>query len=360
MEDIIIIIPSYKPDKEIMMEFIKEVKEKFKRIIVIDDGSGKEYKEFFKQIESQGITLLRHYENLGKGRAIKTAFNYILNEYEDIIGVVTADCDGQHHIEDVIKCANKLKETPNKLIIGSRDFNESHVPLRSRFGNKMTIAILGAFVGLKVTDTQSGLRGYGKDIMKKFLTVAGERYEYETNMLIKCKERDIEIEEVPISTIYIKDNSLSHFNPIKDSIIIYKMFIKYIIASLSSFILDILIFWILIKIFPQFKIGIITEIVVVTIIARILSSAYNFFVNAKMVFKNANRKSIIRYCILVVLQMLISAFTVSEIYLFIHISSTVIKVLVDAVIFIINFIIQREWVFKNDKQIKKVNDKNND
>ncbi len=349
MENIILIIPSYKPNRQIMMEFMEDVKEEFRNIIVVDDGSGKEYADFFQEIEKKGITLLKHNVNLGKGRAIKTAFNYALNEYEHMIGVVTADCDGQHHIEDIIKCANKLKENPNKLVIGSRDFNESQVPLRSRFGNKMTIAILGAFVGLKVTDTQSGLRGYGKDIMKKFLNVAGERYEYETNMLIKCKESNIEIKEVPISTIYIEDNSLSHFNPIKDSIIIYKMFIKYIIASLSSFILDILIFWMLIKIFPQFKVGIITEIVVVTIIARILSSTYNFFINAKMVFKNANRTSIIKYFILVVLQMLISAFTVSEIFLFTHISSTVIKVIVDAVIFIINFIIQREWVFKNDK-----------
>lgn len=347
MEDIVVAIPSYKPDKEIMMGFIKEVKEKFKNIIVVDDGSGKEYNQFFKEIEKEGIKLLKHYENLGKGRAIKTAFNYALNNYEEMVGVVTADCDGQHHIEDIIKCANKLRENPNKLVIGSRDFNESQVPLRSKFGNKMTIAILGAFVGLKVSDTQSGLRAYGIETMKRFLNVAGERYEYETNMLIDCKESNIEIAEVPISTIYIRNNSLSHFNPIKDSIIIYKIFIKYIIASLSSFILDILLFSLLIKIFPQFKVGIITEIVVVTIIARVLSSIYNFFVNAKMVFKNANRKSIFKYFILVILQMFISAFVVSELFLLMRISATVIKVIIDAIIFIVNFVIQREWVFKN-------------
>lgn len=347
MENVILIIPSYNPDREIMMEFMKEVKEKFRNIIVVDDGSGKEYADFFQEIEKKGIILLKHHVNLGKGRAIKTAFNYALNNYEEMVGVVTADCDGQHHIEDIIKCANKLRENPNKLVIGSRDFNESQVPLRSKFGNKMTIAILGAFVGLRVSDTQSGLRAYGIETMKRFLNIAGERYEYETNTLIDCKESNIQIEEVPISTIYIKNNSLSHFNPIKDSIIIYKIFIKYIIASLSSFILDILLFSLLIKIFPQFKVGIVTEIVVVTIIARVLSSTYNFFVNAKIVFKHANKKSIVRYFILVVSQMFISAFVVSELFLLMRISATVIKVLVDAVIFVINFIIQREWVFKN-------------
>lgn len=171
MEDILIIIPSYKPDRKIMMEFIKKVKEKFKNIIVVNDGSGKEFDEFFLQIEEQGIILLQHKENLGKGRAIKTGFNYVLNNYKDVLGVVTADCDGQHHIEDIIKCANKLKEYPEKLIIGCRNFDESHVPPRSRFGNKMTIFVFMTFVGIKISDTQSGLRGFGRKTISRFLDV---------------------------------------------------------------------------------------------------------------------------------------------------------------------------------------------
>ena len=79
MGDIIIIIPSYKPEKEIMMKFIKEVKQQFKNVVVVNDGSGKEYDEFFTEIEKQDVVLLKHSINLGKGRAIKTAFNYVLN-----------------------------------------------------------------------------------------------------------------------------------------------------------------------------------------------------------------------------------------------------------------------------------------
>ena len=232
MDDIVIIIPSYKPEREIMMEFIGKVKSNFKNIVVVDDGSGKEYRDFFDNLQNEGIVVLRHYINFGKGRGIKTAFNYVLNNYPDILGVVTADCDGQHYIEDIIKCAEKLKENPEKLVIGYRNFDEKQVPFRSRFGNKITRAVFNTFVGIKITDTQSGLRAFGKNTMETFLRTAGERYEYETNMLIDCKEKDIEIAEVPISTVYIKNNSGSHFNPIKDSIIIYKLFAKYIISSL--------------------------------------------------------------------------------------------------------------------------------
>lgn len=348
MDDIVIIIPSYKPDKEIMLEFVQKVKENFKDIVVVDDGSGEDYKDFYNQLKDTGITVLKHHINFGKGRGIKTAFNYVLNNYPNVIGAVTADCDGQHYIEDIIKCANKLKEAPEKLVIGYRDFDENQVPFRSRFGNKITRGIFSTFVGIKITDTQSGLRAFGKNTMKKFLETVGERYEYETNMLIDCKEKSIEIAEVPISTVYIRNNSLSHFNPLKDSIRIYKLFAKYIISSLSSFILDIILFALFISILPENDFYGISRIVLATIIARIISSLYNFGINSKIVFKNQNKNSIIKYFVLVIVQMFISAFSVSALFELLHINSTLIKVVVDTIIFIVNFVIQREWVFKKN------------
>lgn len=346
MDDIVIIIPAYKPDEKIMLEFIEKVKKHFRNIVVVNDGSGEKYDEFFGKIQEQGIPVLNHYVNLGKGRAIKTAFNYVLNNYKNITGVVTADCDGQHYIEDIIKCANKLKEEPSKLIIGARNFDEKQVPFKSRFGNKMTRGIFGTFVGIKITDTQSGLRAFGKQTMLKFLGTAGERYEYETNMLIECKEKQIEIEEIPISTVYIRNNSLSHFDAIKDSFRIYKLFIKYIISALSSFLLDILLYAFIVNLLPEINLGAITEIVIASIIARIISSIYNFSVNSKVVFKSSNKKSLTKYFILVILQMFISAFSVSAIFKVLQINSTLIKIVVDTIIFVINFVIQREWVFK--------------
>ena len=182
--------------------------------------------------------------------------------------------------------------------------------------------------------------------MLKFLGTAGERYEYETNMLIECKEKQIEIEEIPISTVYIRNNSLSHFDAIKDSFRIYKLFIKYIISALSSFLLDILLYAFIVNLLPEINLGAITEIVIASIIARIISSIYNFSVNSKVVFKSSNKKSLTKYFILVILQMFISAFSVSAIFKVLQINSTLIKIVVDTIIFVINFVIQREWVFK--------------
>lgn len=346
MKEIAIIIPAYKPHEKIMTDFLSELTKKFTKIVIVDDGSGEEYRSFFENLKKKGFTVLRHNVNLGKGRALKTAFNYCLNEYDDIVGTVTADCDGQHSVKDIINCAKKLKDEPSKLVIGARNFNEDQVPFKSRYGNKITRSVLALFVGIKITDTQTGLRAFGINTMKEFLNTKGERYEYETNMLIECKEKDIQIAEVPISTIYINNNELSHFNPIKDSIMIYKLFVKYIVSALSSFLVDILLFALLVHLLPDIHTGVITSIVVATVIARVISSLYNYGVNSKLVFKNKGASSIVKYYVLVLAQMFVSAFVVSELFKLTNMNSTFIKVLVDLIIFVINFFIQREWVFK--------------
>ena len=188
--------------------------------------------------------------------------------------------------------------------------------------------------------------------MKIFLSTNGERYEYETNMLIECKDKEIEISEVPIQTVYIRNNSLSHFDALKDSWKIYKLFFKYMISSASSFYIDIILFSNFLKILPNIQLakGIITAEVIATIIARIISSIFNFTINSKVVYKNSSKETLLKYFILVIIQMLISAFSVSELVKIFMINSTVIKTIiktiVDIIIFIINFIIQREFIFK--------------
>lgn len=341
MEDIVILIPAYEPNQKIMKEFILKLNKKFKKIVIVDDGSGEKYKEFFKSFEHEEIPVLTHIVNMGKGRAIKTGFEYILKNYPNTLGAVTADCDGQHTVEDIEKCVYALRENKNDLVVGCRNFDEPQVPFKSRYGNKITRNIFKIFIGISITDTQTGLRAFGTDLMRKFLNTAGDRFEYETNMLIDCKTYDIKITEVPIETVYIENNAGTHFNPIKDSLRIYKLFFKYILAAVSSFIIDIVLYAILVHL-----ININEKILVSTVIARILSSSYNFFMNSKVVFKKQSKSSIIKYVTLVIVQMLISAGLVTLLSSIIPIPSTIVKIVVDTIIFLVNFIIQREWVFK--------------
>lgn len=343
IENAVVLIPCYNPDEEIMTTFIDKLSKVFSNIVFVNDGCSSIHGSYFSEL-SKKYPVLKHYRNFGKGRGIKNGLNYILNNYEDCKVIITADCDGQHSVEDIIKCYEASLKNQQSLILGSRDFNNHNVPFKSRYGNKLTRNIFKIFVGLTITDTQTGLRAMSKSVANLMLSINGERYEYETECLIACKSTDIPIIEVPIKTIYIEENRRSHFNPIKDSILIYKLFIKYIMASLSSFLVDIVLFSIFLTLFSNLSDT--KSIVIATILARILSSTYNYFINAKLIFKKMNKASIIKYFILVFITMWTSASIVSYLKSIWLINSVVIKVLIDAIIFVINFVIQREFIFK--------------
>jgi len=248
MKDIYVIIPALDPNETIMEEFINKLKKEFKNIIIVNDGSRKEYDDYFKKYEAKKITVLRNHVNLGKGMALKHAYNYILNEKPKCKGIVSADCDGQHSVEDIKKCAEAVLNNPDSLVLGVRDFNQADVPRRSRYGNKMTRFVMEELIDLTITDTQTGLRGMSYELIKTFIRTAGERYEYETNALITCKEKNINILEVPIETIYIDGNVDSHFNPVSDSIKIYKTFSGYFAKLMLILLLNIIIFNLVLKI----------------------------------------------------------------------------------------------------------------
>ena len=343
-KDVVVVIPTLNPNEKIMSEFMDKLVKSFKNIVVVNDGSRDSYEGYFKKFEKDGIVVLKHHINYGKGRALKTTLNYILNEYKDIKAIITADSDGQHSPEDIEKVANVTKKHPDAYVLGSRNFKQDNVPFKSRYGNIITRNVFKIFVGLNITDTQTGLRGMSPEVAKKFLATSGERFEYETNTLIECKEKDIPIVEETIKTIYIDNNSESHFNPFKDSARIYKLFIKYIFSAVSSFALDILLFALFMHVLPD-SIG--KKIIISTICARVISSLYNYLVNAKVVFKKASKGAIYKYFALVIVQMFASGLIVDllseNVFSF---NPTLIKIIVDSVIFIVNFFIQREWVFK--------------
>ena len=344
MKNIFIVVPTLDPEEDIMNTFINELIKEFENILVINDGSKKTHDKFFDDLEKKGVKVIKHYKNFGKGRALKNACNYLLNEYPFIEGIITCDCDGQHSVKDIKKCAKTLLKNKEKLILGVRNFDKDNVPPKSKFGNKITRNIFKIFIGLEISDTQTGLRGLSKELMCKFMDLSGERYEYETNMLIECKNESIEIEEIEIETIYLNSNANSHFNPLKDSIMIYKLFMKYFVAAFSSFLLDIILFT---SIFGILKIN--SKILAATILARIVSSIYNYILNSNLVFKDMSVKSLLKYYMLVVIEMFFSGCFVTYLYGLLNISVILIKIVVDTLLWAINLIIQREFIFNNEK-----------
>ena len=274
-----LIIPAYQPDLN-LVKLVRLVHAKSDlHIIVVDDGSDADKKVIFDKLEGLA-TVLTHEHNQGKGQALKTAYDYIL-ERGTYGSIVTADADGQHKIWDIFRVVNQSQEHPGTLILGARAFS-GKVPLRSAFGNKLTRFLFKQQTGVAVSDTQTGLRAFTTNLLPFMLEVEGQRYEYEMNMLLEAT-KEYQILEVPIETVYINDNEGSHFRPIKDGLMIYKNIFKFALSSLSSFVVDYLVYAIAILFLPTAPTSF--RIFLANGLARVTSSIFNYSTNKKLVFK---------------------------------------------------------------------------
>lgn len=228
---VVVIIPSLNPDENLVKTVKNIIVQGFEKIIIVDDGSKSECQCFFEELSNlTQVQIIHHDINKGKGAALKTAFTYYLHNYDQktYTGVVTADADGQHLAEDIYKNALRLHNEilvgeTDVLVLGTRDFDNPIVPFKSKSGNKITTTIFKILYGKRINDTQTGLRGISNDYLKRCLKLQGERFEYEINMLIDAVVCGVKILEEQITTVYLNNNRETHFNPIKDSIKIYKV-----------------------------------------------------------------------------------------------------------------------------------------
>ena len=298
-----VVIPSYNPDEKLAQTVLGLKNAGFRDIIVIDDGSSAETKKNFPE-PGDGVTVLRHEVNRGKGAGLKTAFRYILENRPDAAGCVTADGDGQHRTEDIAACAKAMLSEKDRVILGARDFSLPHVPERSKKGNRITSRVFRLLFGMKITDTQTGLRAIPRKYLAPFIRVSGDRYEYETNMLLSMKRDSIPFSEVKIDTVYIDDNQTSHFRPVRDSIRIYGLILSFVLSSVISFLIDT-------GLFTLFNIFLFSwneySYAISLVCARVISSSANYLINRRVVFQNGEKSSVVRYYILAAVLLTVSA-----------------------------------------------------
>ncbi len=363
IKDISVVLPSLDPDEKLLSTIDGLLKVGFSDIILINDGSKPENLHYFeKAAEHPQIHLLHHEVNRGKGAALKTAFAWFLENRPDAAGVITVDGDGQHHPEDTLACCEKMLQT-GEVILGCRDFSLPGIPARSRGGNKATCVVFKIFCGMTISDTQTGLRAIPTEAVRAFTKVKGDRFEYETNMLLAMKEQDIPYGEVKIRTVYIEENKSSHFRVIRDSVRIYLLilshFFRYTVSSLLSAAVDTGVFSLLSWLLQGILTGTLLT-AVPTVAARVVSSLFNFFLNKKLVFhsKASTGKALLRYYALAIPQLCLQfGFTEGAYRLFRIADSqtglrTLIYVVVMTVLFILSYMIQQRWVFRANKKEK--------
>ena len=348
-----LVIPSLDPDEHLPATVGAAIEAGVSDIILVDDGSRPECRHYFTElVQRPEVTLLTHEINQGKGAALKTAFAWFLANRTDRTGVVTADSDGQHMVADILACGKEMDKEEPAVILGCRDFSQQNVPPRSRIGNRLTSLAFRLLFDMNISDTQTGLRAIPAQYIEPLMAAKGSRYEFETNMLLLMDSLNIPSREITVQTVYTEQNQCSHFRPIRDSLRIFGLITKYTASSLFSSGLDILLFFLFgLLLFPGSGR---LDILLNTVLARVLSATANFCMNRSLVFESRSETSrtFPRYICLAVPIMLASWFFVYLISSVLSVQSallrTIIKAPVDTVLFLISFRLQRQWVFGDE------------
>ena len=343
---LIALIPAYNPI-ETLPEYVQNLSAKklFSRIIVVNDGSRAQFNEIFAALKNlPDVVLLKHAINRGKGAALKTGLNYIACELPDIRGVVTIDADGQHLIEDACKVGKALQNSPHDLVVGTRAFDKAKVPFRSRFGNVFTRYTFRWVLGIKLSDTQSGLRGIPQALITSLLTLDANAYEFELDMLIQANRQGFKIIEEPINTVYIDGNVRSSFRPFWDSLRIYFVLLRFTIIALLSAILDYGIFM-LVYFF------VIHDVVLSLTCSRIVSVSFNYLNVRRYAFRSHAHylSTLPKYLLLAIISGILAYTLITGFMDLLGWHVMVAKLMAELIMFVVNFLVQRDFIFRRPR-----------
>jgi glycosyltransferase involved in cell wall biosynthesis len=216
LDKVVLIIPSYKPPQD-LPQLIQQLQiHGFIKIVVVDDGSPAEYQPVFEQLS--GVEVIHLQQNMGKGAALKKAYEFISKSMTGNDYIISSDDDGQHHPQDTYKVAIAAVSNNNKeIFFGSRKF-EGSVPVKSIIGNVFMRFMMNIITGVSIMDTQTGLRCLPTNVFSEINEIHHDRFNFELVSLLYFIKKGYKINEIPISTIYFNKNQSSRFRGFRDSV----------------------------------------------------------------------------------------------------------------------------------------------
>lgn len=340
-DNIAVLIPAYNPDEKLLGLVGELLDAGCSNVVVVDDGSSPDCRNIFSELRATlFVTVCEHTTNRGKGAALKTGFRLVQTGPTAPKGVITADADGQHLPADICTLASEARRSPLSMLLGCRTFGKE-TPFRSMFGNRLTAFFMSFVHGIKISDTQTGLRYLPTHVLPELAALSGDGYEFELQCLIKAKELGCDLTQVPISTVYIDGNASSHFLPIADSFHIYSVLFRFGGSSILCFGIDIALFTLV-----YWSGG---NAMIATIVARVLSGAVNFSINKLLVFRRRRTghavREVLAYFVLWLILMLVSGLMVSMVTEHPTVIVVATKILVDISLFLLSYYVQSRFVF---------------
>ncbi len=200
------ILPAYNEEVSIG-SMVLHARQHADQVIVVDDGSSDRTSEVARLA---GAYVICHSNNLGKGAALKTGFEYVSQNGANVI--VTMDSDGQHDPDDITKLIAPILKGEADMVNGSRYMNgngKKTTPFYRRIGQNILDATTNLNSGLHITDTQSGFRAFAKHTLPKF-SFRSNGLAIESEMLMDAANAGLKIKEVEIGVRYDVDGSSEH------------------------------------------------------------------------------------------------------------------------------------------------------
>lgn len=345
-----LLIPIYEPTAKTIAFFHSLTRHVTTPIIIVNDGSNPQYDDTFQTIKqmSPAIHYLSYPTNQGKGYALRYGMRYIQKQFLVTSGVVTADGDGQHSVPDIVKLLAMAETLPtNELLLGVRTFAKETTPKKSYYGNRITSHFFFLASGIKLADTQTGLRAFSSQLIPDLLAIKGNRFEYEMNVLLALRPMKIALKMEEIETIYEDNNEQTHFRPMQDSLLIYRPLLAFFVSSIASSVVDVTCFMLLVLFLGSSA----SELLAVTVGARILSGIVNYALNKRYVFQDSDHieRSGWKYAALFVLQLFLSWIGVASLSQILP-SIFLTKLLVDCCLFFFSYHIQQRFIFNQQKK----------
>ncbi len=210
--NIVVVIPTYNNCKTIA-QVVADVKRYANHVIVVNDGSTDDTAQILNQID--GIEILTHERNCGKGTALKNGL--CKAKADGFRYAITIDSDEQHFASDIPTFVGEIEQTPDNLLVGSRNIQADNMPGKNTFANKFSNFWFRLETGVNLPDTQSGYRLYPltqMNVQKWYYTA---KYEFELEALVFASWGGVAVRNIPVHVYYPPEGErVSHFRPGRD------------------------------------------------------------------------------------------------------------------------------------------------
>jgi glycosyltransferase involved in cell wall biosynthesis len=218
-DKICVLIPAYNAQET--LGFVLKKIQPFKiDTLVVNDGSSDETK---RVVSENGAQLLEHPLNLGKGAALRTGFQYILQKGYQV--VITLDADGQHDPSEIPSLLKIFQNIKPDILIASRAAEFGKMTFLRRFWNRLGVKAVARLCHSDITDSQSGFRLIRTKVLKE-VDLSTSRFETELELLIKACKKGFSVLSVPINTQKVDGTGSSHFRPVVDTWMVCKLFLR--------------------------------------------------------------------------------------------------------------------------------------